>query len=176
MARFGRCSNYPREKEGVQFLAQGLAKAADATGVEMQAIVDRCAELSQFCPTDYDLLTVASEMKAQRRAQEEAKRNKIAEWERECGPPQPFDLKAELTGEQIMENGRIAREKRKQMLAVMRKEWERTNPGSRKDWTKMSQQAWMRLQIWAQEQVGIAVTPEQRREVNDHFYQPEPSA
>ena len=40
----------------------------------------------------------------------------------------------------------------------------------------MSQQAWMRLQIWAQEQVGIAVTPEQRREVNDDFYQPEPSA
>jgi hypothetical protein len=65
-----------------------------------------------------------------------------------------------------------AQEKRRKMLAIMRAEWERTNPGSRKDWTNMSHTAWMRLQIWAQEQVGIEVTPEQRREVSGEIYKP----
>jgi hypothetical protein len=159
VARFGRCSNYPRDKAGVQFLAQGLAKAADATGTDMKDIVDRCSELSEFCPTDYDLLTIASEIKAARRAQAEAKRDRTAEWARECGPPSPFKPNAE----DISENGRIAQEKRKRMIILMREDCKSKGINIK----KMSHQAAMRLQIWAQNQVGIEVTPEQRREVGE---------
>jgi hypothetical protein len=62
VAAFSRCSNYPKDKEGVLFLAQGLRKAATASGTQMAAIVARCQELSQYCPTDYDLLQVANEL------------------------------------------------------------------------------------------------------------------
>src|ERR1017187_130178 len=63
---FARSSNFPKTKEAVQFLAQGLSKASKASGVEMSDIVDRCAELSGFCPTDHDMLKVAEEIRVQR--------------------------------------------------------------------------------------------------------------
>ena len=59
---FSRCSNYPKERVGVLGLAQGLAKAARVTGVSARAIVERCAEISQWCPTDMDLMNVAREL------------------------------------------------------------------------------------------------------------------
>jgi len=59
---FSRSPNYPRDKEGVLFLAQGLAKAAKASGIAAAAIVARCQELSAFCPTDYDFQQVAIEL------------------------------------------------------------------------------------------------------------------
>lgn len=55
-----------------------------------------------------------------------------------------------------------AHEKRKQMLKLMRAEAAKYG----KDLLKMGQVEHMRLQIWAQEQVGIEVTPEQRGFVN----------
>ncbi len=63
---FSRSSNFPKTKEGIQFLAQGLFKASKASGVAMADLVDRCAELSGFCPTDHDLLRVAEEMRIER--------------------------------------------------------------------------------------------------------------
>jgi hypothetical protein len=59
---FSRCSNYPKESAGIFGLAQGLAKAARVTGIAMRAIVERCAEISQWCPTDLDLMNVAREL------------------------------------------------------------------------------------------------------------------
>ena len=63
IVRFERCANWPRDPEGVIALAQGLRKAATEYGQSMESIVDRCASLSQYCPTDYDLRTVAQEMR-----------------------------------------------------------------------------------------------------------------
>ena len=62
VAAFSRCQNYHKERAGVLGLAQGLRNAATATGVTMAAIVARCQELSQYCPTDYDLGQVAAEL------------------------------------------------------------------------------------------------------------------
>jgi hypothetical protein len=62
IAVFQRCSNYPREVEGVKALARGLQGAASARRVSMADIVDKCRELSQYCPTDYDLMQVAAEL------------------------------------------------------------------------------------------------------------------
>ena len=59
---FSRCSNYPKEQAGIFGLAQGLVKASRITGVAQEAIVDRCADISKFCPTDADLLSVAREI------------------------------------------------------------------------------------------------------------------
>ena len=62
---FSRCSNYPKDRTGVLGLAQGLRSAADRFGVEMPAIVAECAESSNFCPTDHDLLEVARALRPQ---------------------------------------------------------------------------------------------------------------
>jgi len=59
---FSRCANYPKDRAGILALAQGLVKASRITGVPMRAIVDRCTEISQWCPTDSDLLSVAREI------------------------------------------------------------------------------------------------------------------
>ena len=61
-AAFSRCSNWPKTREGLLGLAQGLKRASDASGIAMDAILARCALLSQFCPTDFDLDKVAKEM------------------------------------------------------------------------------------------------------------------
>ena len=62
ISAFSRCQNYPKERTGVLGLAQGLRNAATVSGTQMAAIVARCQELSQYCPTDYDLLQVANEL------------------------------------------------------------------------------------------------------------------
>lgn len=59
VARFQRCPNYPRDVAGVKALAKGLEKASAIIGVSMASIVDRCSEESQYCPTDWDLMTTA---------------------------------------------------------------------------------------------------------------------
>ena len=60
---FSRCQNYPRDPEGVLFLAQGLRRVSDSEGVPMQAIVDRCLMTSGFCPTDWDFVNIAKDIK-----------------------------------------------------------------------------------------------------------------
>lgn len=56
---FQRCPNFPRDPKGVKALAKGLIRASEITGVAMEAIVARCAESSEYCPTDFDLLAAA---------------------------------------------------------------------------------------------------------------------
>lgn len=62
---FSRCSNYPKEREGVLGLAQGLRKAATRFKIAMEAIVEACTEASTYCPTDSDLINVARALKPQ---------------------------------------------------------------------------------------------------------------
>jgi hypothetical protein len=64
---FSRCSNWPTDRAGQIGLAQGLAKAAGATGQTPQAIINRCAAGSAWCPTDADLFTVAYELQEEAR-------------------------------------------------------------------------------------------------------------
>lgn len=78
---FSRCTNWPKEPDGISGLVQGLQRACQETGIEPVALVNRCAELSHFCPTDKDLLKVAREMRAAARA--EIERTKPPAWARE---------------------------------------------------------------------------------------------
>ena len=64
IAVFERCVNYPRDRAGVQALAQGLAKASQITGISAAKIVERCCEESSRCPTDAELLQTARGLQA----------------------------------------------------------------------------------------------------------------
>jgi hypothetical protein len=69
IVRFSECQNWPSEKERdvcLSFLAQGLMKAAARFKVKMELIVDRWAENSRYCPTEYDLLETAEEIWSER--------------------------------------------------------------------------------------------------------------
>lgn len=60
-AGLSRTRHYPRHEEAELSLARGLQKAAK--GMEhARGIIERCSELSEFCPTDHDLLTVGREL------------------------------------------------------------------------------------------------------------------
>jgi hypothetical protein len=93
IASFQRCANYPKDSLGLQALVQGLATASRETGVQMQDITERCAKISQYCPTDADFLNVARDILADRKRAEEAdvERTKRAQWERDCGPAKQFN-------------------------------------------------------------------------------------
>ncbi len=56
---FQRCRNYPRDEAGILAFARGLERAATATGVAMEAIVQSCLQNSEYCPTDYELMAAA---------------------------------------------------------------------------------------------------------------------
>ena len=110
---FSRCSNWPKDRLGVLGLSQGLRKAADRFSVTMQAIVARCAETSQYCPTDADLINVGRDLKADI---DRANQPDItAEWKRKYGEPKPFDWK------QIdQEHAKQAKERERTMLAAIK--------------------------------------------------------
>ena len=86
---FSRCQNWPKERLGILGLAQGLKKSAERFSVSMEAIVERCAEISQYCPTDADLLTVGRDLRAAIDRSNEP--NKEAEWKLQYGAAKPFD-------------------------------------------------------------------------------------
>jgi len=102
IATFQRCPNFPKDELGTIALAQGLAKAARETGVEMQAIVERCCEISKFCPTDADLLVVARDISRLQAVSEgsydsmagagnHAPADQRRAWEKAYGPPKRFE-------------------------------------------------------------------------------------
>jgi hypothetical protein len=140
-------------------LAQGLKLASDRFRIPQEDLIAQCRELSAFCPTDADLLKVAAEMFRVREDQAEASRNREAEWRRQYGKPEPFDYKAEAA--KISAHGREAWRKRAKMLTLMRQECTRRG----KALGKLGAGEHMQLQIWAQQQVGIEVSPEQAREL-----------
>lgn len=53
---FSRCVNYPRNGKGISGMAHGLMRASEITGVSMSAIAERCAETSERCPTNHELI------------------------------------------------------------------------------------------------------------------------
>jgi hypothetical protein len=71
---FARAVNYPRDPAAVQFLAQGLVRASKITGVSMKAIIERCTETSDRCPTDFELLEAAKGIRGTGESGEEWKR------------------------------------------------------------------------------------------------------
>lgn len=90
---FERSVNYPRDAEGIILLAQGLARAAARYGVEMQAIIRRCADLSERCPTDAYLMDAARLIhEEQERAAADRRHNQHDEWREQYGAPKPLPL------------------------------------------------------------------------------------
>lgn len=57
-----RAQGYPTDTKAFCGLVNGLVRAEQVSKVPAQRIVERCAELSKFCPTDYDLQQVAKDM------------------------------------------------------------------------------------------------------------------
>lgn len=100
---FARCQNYPRDQAAILLLAQGLRKASDVTGIAMELIVDRCAETSQYCPTDAELLAAGRLITEEIKRKREAARDLDAELRKQYGPPKPWKPEidpASLTAEQ----------------------------------------------------------------------------
>lgn len=158
---FSRCSNWPDDRSGQIGLAQGLKLAAERFKLTQPELIARCRELSSFCPTDADLLKVAAEMWRVREDQAEANRNRESEWRKEAGERQPFDFETEAR--KISAFGREATRKRALMRGLMKQEAARRG----KRLGDMGTGEHMQLQVWAQEQVGIEVTREQRHELTD---------
>jgi hypothetical protein len=94
-AAFERCSNWPADRRGQLGLAQGLKLASKRFGLTMEEIIAAAKEASAFCPTDFDLLKLAGEIREVRHAQENASRNLHAEWEAAYGPPTSVPWTAE---------------------------------------------------------------------------------
>lgn len=62
VSRLSRTKRFPTTRDELEGLAEGLQCAHKATGVPGPQIVTKCAELSEWCPTDADLLTVARDI------------------------------------------------------------------------------------------------------------------
>jgi len=95
--QFSSCGKYPIERAGVEALAHALERAAMDTGIMMQAIVDECLSTSSWCPTPFDVRTIAGQMKQRIKDGREA--NVHAKWREIYGQPNPqwaTDLLAEL--------------------------------------------------------------------------------
>ncbi len=95
IARLGRTKNFPRDEDGLNFLADGLIRAACATGANPEQIVMICATTSEWCPTDADLMTIAVQIRdEQKRAKEALQPSVESQWKAKYGEPKPFDWKA----------------------------------------------------------------------------------
>lgn len=62
---FQTCGNFPKDRAGLEALAESLESAAKQTGVEMRAIVSACSTGGSWCPTPYDLLQAAVKLKGE---------------------------------------------------------------------------------------------------------------
>lgn len=80
-------ANFPQERAAVEALAKALERSATDTGLRMQAIVDECLSGGAWCPTPFDLRTLAASMK--QRIREKREGSKHAEWERIYGSADP---------------------------------------------------------------------------------------
>jgi hypothetical protein len=88
LLHFQRCQNYPRGNDAEAALivfAEALEYAQNSTGIPAAEIVERCRKLSEYCPTDHDLLSVAHEIKAERlqAAEQKQEQRRRQEWAEE---------------------------------------------------------------------------------------------
>jgi hypothetical protein len=88
---FSRSANWPEDRLGQIGLAQGLAQASKQFRISKEDLIQRCREISAFCPTDADLLRVAGEMFRTRQDALLANKKQLREWEKRYGPPRPYD-------------------------------------------------------------------------------------
>lgn len=95
-------ANFPQEKAAVEALAKALERAATDTGLRMQSIVDECLGGGAWCPTPFDLRTLAAGMKERIRERREG--SKRAEWERQYGPADP-DWSSKLVKQIMLRDG-----------------------------------------------------------------------
>ena len=140
---FSRARNFPRDSAGREALLMGLERAARETGIAARLIVERCVTLSEYCPTDFDLLRVAGEIQDEGKRAEEASRDQKAEWEQQYGKPKPFDIEMELAARQIAEAGKRHWEEDRIMQRRIKAELVRRHPGTT-DWTRMSRAEYFR--------------------------------
>lgn len=57
---FERCSNYPRTVEGLRAMCEGLEHAAKVTQQPMVEIAKECSYMSNYCPTDHEMLMIGA--------------------------------------------------------------------------------------------------------------------
>ncbi len=95
IARLSRTKSYPKDDDGLTFLAEGLMRASAETGANPDQIIMICATTSEWCPTDHDLMTVAKQIRdEQKRAQEALEPSVESQWRKKYGEPKLFDWKA----------------------------------------------------------------------------------
>ena len=126
---FSRCSNWPEDRLGQIGLAQGLSHASKRFRISQEDLIERCRELSAFCPTDADLLRVAGEMFTARQTSFEASRDQITEWQKKYGPPVSFEQHGKCThcGRDWEEIIKTSTERRAAMWAALRAHFEVKN-------------------------------------------------
>ncbi len=62
VSKLSRTKKYPTDDDGVQHLARGLQQASESASIGAGRIIDRCAQISEWCPTDAELLSVARDI------------------------------------------------------------------------------------------------------------------
>ncbi len=95
VARLSRTKNYPKDENGVVYLAEGLMLAVKETGANPEQIIMVCRTTSEWCPTDADLMTMGRQIRdEQLRAKEALEPSVETQWKAKYGEPKPFDWKA----------------------------------------------------------------------------------
>lgn len=148
---FSRCSNWPQDRSGQIGLAQGLKLASTRFGFTMAEIISIARETSAYCPTDFDLLNIARDMR--KRATEvvaaEAQRHQRDDWRAQYGAPVaiPVDWKTDGLAAQL----RLQRDSKvREMITAKCGSW----PG----WAKVS---WREIyECWRD--LGLGLTKEQQ--------------
>lgn len=137
LAKFERYGKFPTDPAGIDRLAADLKKSADATGIRADLIVDKCAESSAFCPTLADFMGAAIEIQ---QAEEDKKRcdqvaagtydslagvpnraQSHADWERQYGPPKPFNVGERAAALRTAAKGDEEQSRHKAMWAAIRR-------------------------------------------------------
>jgi hypothetical protein len=62
-ARLSRLINYPEDVDSLDALRDGISKACDRYRIAATALIDEVLERSQYCPTDFELLQLAQELR-----------------------------------------------------------------------------------------------------------------
>ncbi len=126
VTKLARTKKYPTTDDGVADLARGLQHASEAAKIGAGRIIDRCASISEWCPSDAELLLVAQDLAREdavadgtydsmASAANCAPKLSKADLEREYGPPQPIVVTAA-----VKTRGKVAQDRHKRMWQEIR--------------------------------------------------------
>ncbi len=62
VSKLQRTKKFPADDAGLECLARGLQQASESAKIGAGRIIDRCSQISEWCPTDAELLTVARDL------------------------------------------------------------------------------------------------------------------